>query len=166
MKKSLLFSFMVAGLVMMSSCTKENVIVIGGDDSNAAQQIVLQVANTGDGLQTRAGRPLYSSEAKQTIENVKVIICDKDNAVQYVKTVENWNTKSSEYTTGGHGRMTTIEIPKDERLSVDGQYTVYAFGYHTGTKYENLSTAIAAIAKGSEFNANTVLNIAECVKGE
>ena len=83
MKKSLLFSFMVAGLVMMSSCTKEKVIVIGGDDSNAAQQIVLQVANTGDGLQTRAGRPLYSSEAKQTIENVKVIIC-RDNVDSYV----------------------------------------------------------------------------------
>lgn len=172
MKKSLLFSFMVAGLVMMSSCTKEKVIVIGGDDSNAAQQIVLQVANTGDGLQTRAGRPLYSSEAKQTIENVKVIICknnDNDNAVKevkYVTTVENWNTSSTEYTTGGHGRMTTIEIPNAQRLDEDGKYTVYAFGYHTGTEYKNLNDAIAAIAKGSEFNANTVLNIAAGVKGE
>ena len=165
MKKSLLFSFMVAGLVMMSSCTKEKVIVIGGDDSNAAQQIVLQVANTGDGLQTRAGRPLYSSEAKQTIENVKVIIC-KGNAVKYVKTVENWNTSSSEYTTGGHGRMTTIEIPKDERLNEDGEYTVYAFGYHTGTAYENLNTAIAAITTESSFDANTVLKIAASVRGE
>ena len=165
MKKSLLFSFMVAGLVMMSSCTKEKVIVIGGDDSNAAQQIVLQVANTGDGLQTRAGRPLYSSEAKQTIENVKVIIC-KGNAVKYVKTVENWNTSSSEYTTGGHGRMTTIEIPKDERLNEDGEYTVYAFGYHTGTAYENLNTAIAAITTESSFDANTVLKIAAGVRGE
>ena len=165
MKKSLLFSFMVAGLVMMSSCTKEKVIVMGGDDSNAAQQIVLQVANTGDGLQTRAGRPLYSSEAKQTIENVKVIIC-KGNAVKYVKTVENWNTSSSEYTTGGHGRMTTIEIPKDERLNEDGEYTVYAFGYHTGTAYENLNTAIAAITTKSSFDANTVLKIAAGVKGE
>ena len=165
MKKSLLFSFMVAGLVMMSSCTKEKVIVMGGDDSNAAQQIVLQVANTGDGLQTRAGRPLYSSEAKQTIENVKVIIC-KGNAVKYVKTVENWNTSSSEYTTGGHGRMTTIEIPKDERLNEDGEYTVYAFGYHTGTAYENLNTAIAAITTESSFDANTVLKIAAGVRGE
>ena len=165
MKKSLLFSFMVAGLVMMSSCTKEKVIVMDGDDSNAAQQIVLQVANTGDGLQTRAGRPLYSSEAKQTIENVKVIIC-KGNAVKYVKTVENWNTSSSEYTTGGHGRMTTIEIPKDERLNEDGEYTVYAFGYHTGTAYENLNTAIAAITTESSFDANTVLKIAAGVKGE
>ena len=165
MKKSLLFSFMVAGLVMMSSCTKEKVIVIGGDDSNAAQQIVLQVANTGDGLQTRAGRPLYSSEAKQTIENVKVIIC-KGNAVKYVKTVENWNTSSSEYTTGGHGRMTTIEIPKDERLNEDGEYTVYAIGYHTGTAYENLNTAIAAITTESSFDANTVLKIAAGARGE
>lgn len=170
MKKSLLFSFMVAGLVMMSSCTKEKVIVVGGDDSNAAQQIVLQVANTGDGLQTRAGRPLYSSEAKQTIENVKVIICkDKDNAVKevkYVTTVENWNTSSTEYTTGGHGRMTTIEIPKAQRLNEDGTYTVYAFGYHTGTAYENLKDVIADIAVGSTFNANTILNIAAGVKGE
>ena len=167
MKKSLLFSFMVAGLVMMSSCTKEKVIVIGGDDSNAAQQIVLQVANTGDGLQTRAGRPLYSSEAKQTIENVKVIIC-KDNVVKYVTTVKDWNTSSlvTDYTTGGHGRMTTIEIPKDERLNEDGVYTVYAFGYHTGTKYENLNTAIAEIATGSTFDANTVLKIAAGVRGE
>ena len=167
MKKSLLFSFMVAGLVMMSSCTKEKVIVIGGDDSNAAQQIVLQVANTGDGLQTRAGRPLYSSEAKQTIENVKVIIC-KDNVVKYVTTVKDWNTSSSvtDYTTGGHGRMTTIEIPKDERLNEDGEYTVYAFGYHTGTAYENLNTAIAAITTESSFDANTVLKIAAGVRGE
>lgn len=165
MKKSLLFSFMVAGLVMMSSCTKEKVIVVGGDDSNAAQQIVLQVANTGDGLQTRAGRPLYSSEAKQTIENVKVIIC-KDDVVKYVKTVENWNTSSTEYTTGGHGRMTTIEIPKAQRLNEDGTYTVYAFGYHTGTAYENLKDVIADIAVGSTFNANTILNIAAGVKGE
>ena len=167
MKKSLLFSFMVAGLVMMSSCTKEKVIVVGGDDSNAAQQIVLQVANTGDGLQTRAGRPLYSSEAKQTIENVKVIIC-KGNAVKYVKTVENWNTSSlvTDYTTGGHGRMTTIESPKAERLNEDGEYTVYAFGYHTGTAYENLNTAIAAITTESSFDANTVLKIAAGVKGE
>ena len=167
MKKSLLFSFMVAGLVMMSSCTKEKVIVIGGDDSNAAQQIVLQVANTGDGLQTRAGRPLYSSEAKQTIENVKVIIC-KDNVVKYVTTVKDWNTSSlvTDYTTGGHGRMTTIEIPKDERLNEDGEYTVYAFGYHTGTAYENLNTAIAAITTESSFDANTVLKIAAGVRGE
>ena len=167
MKKSLLFSFMVAGLVMMSSCTKEKVIVMGGDDSNAAQQIVLQVANTGDGLQTRAGRPLYSSEAKQTIENVKVIIC-KDNVVKYVTTVKDWNTSSlvTDYTTGGHGRMTTIEIPKDERLNEDGEYTVYAFGYHTGTAYENLNTAIAAITTESSFDANTVLKIAASVRGE
>lgn len=167
MKKSLLFSFMVAGLVMMSSCTKDKVIGMGGNDSNAAQQIVLQVANTGDGLQTRAGRPLYSSEAKQTIENVKVIICKK-GVVKYVTTVKDWNTSSSvtDYTTGGHGRETTIEIPNDERLSEDGEYTVYAFGYHAGTDYENLRTAIAEIATGTRFNPNTILNIKAGVKGE
>lgn len=164
MKKSLLFSFMAAGLVMMSSCTKENVIVVGGDDSNAAQQIVLQVANTGDGLQTRAGRPLYSSEAKQSIENVKVIICNKaDNKVAYVDNIDRWNTVSTAYNTNGHGREKLLTLKN--KLEA-GSYVAYAFAYHSTTDYSNLSTAIAGVAKDGTFNPNTALTLNDGVKGE
>lgn len=165
MKKSLLFSFMAAGLVMMSSCTKENVIVVGGDDSNAAQQIVLQVANTGDGLQTRAGRPLYSSEAKQSVENVKVIICNKaDNNVVYVYNTNSWKTASKEYSTNvHHGREMLLTL--DNKLGA-GHYVAYAFAYHSTTDYSNLSTAIAGVAKDGTFNPNTALTLKDGVKGE
>lgn len=44
--------------------------------NEAVQQIVLQVASSGDGLSTRAGRPLYSSQALQTIQNVCIVIYD------------------------------------------------------------------------------------------
>ena len=164
MKKSLLFSFMVAGLVMMSSCTKEKVIVMGGDDSNAAQQIVLQVANTGDGLQTRAGRPLYSSEAKQSVENVKVIICNKaDNKVAYVDNIDSWNTVSTAYNTNGHGREKLLTLKNKLKA---GSYVAYAFAYHSTTDYSNLSTAIADVAKDGTFNPNTALTLKDGVKGE
>lgn len=72
-----------------NSCTKEIVYVQDGTGvesvADGAQIITLQVENGGDGLATRAGRPLYSAEAKQTIENVKLWICDNDGKVVYVK---------------------------------------------------------------------------------
>ena len=87
MKKSYFFSALAAGMVMFSACSSDNDLTNGGNGSNdAVQQIVLQVANAGEGLQTRAGRPLLSSEAKQTIENVKVIICNESNNIVKEKT--------------------------------------------------------------------------------
>ena len=138
MKKSYLFSAFAAGMVMLSACSNDGDLTNGGNESNdAVQQFVLQVANTGDGLQTRAGRPLESSEATQTIENVKIIVCDQTNEVKYVKTIENWNqsTVSSPYTDNGHGRKKTIMIPKEEKLAA-GEYTVYAFGYSSSSEYD------------------------------
>lgn len=168
MKKSYLFSAFAAGMVMLSACSSDNDLTGGnaGNESNdAVQQIVLQVANTGEGMQTRAGRPLLSSEAKQTIENVKVIICKKDDSnVLFVKNISDWQTNSTEYKGGAHGRKTTFQLTGDDKLD-PGSYTIYAIGYHTTSDYENLSTAIKNIAKGSTFNANTILNI-QNVKGE
>lgn len=117
MKKSYLFSALAAGMVMLSACSNDSDLANGGsvETTEMAQQIVLQVANSGDGMQTRAGRPLYSSEAKQSIENVKVIICEKGtNTVKYVKPIENWNTDavSSTYDTNGHGREKLINLNK------------------------------------------------------
>ena len=157
MKSFYLFSALASGLVMLSACGNEEGLVPGGELANESkQQIVLQVADAGEGIQSRAGRPLYGSEAKQSIENVKVIICNAENEVQYVATVGDWNTSgSTAYTTGGHGRQTTIVIPKDDKLTA-GSYTVYAFGYHSDSDYD--LDAITNAGKGEVFNANTVLS--------
>ena len=167
MKKSYLFSALAAGMVMLSACSNDSDLANGGsvETTEMAQQIVLQVANSGDGMQTRAGRPLYSSEARQSIENVKVIICEKGtNKVEYVNSIENWNTNSTSYNTNGHGREKLIKL--DEPLQAGKTYLVYAFGYHDNTDYTNLSTEIAGVAKGGTFNPNTTLTLNDGVKGE
>lgn len=162
MKKIYLFSALVAGMAMLSSCgSDDSLATTGSDDANEVkQQIVLQVSNSGDGLLTRAGRELNSSEAKQSIENVKVIICDNSNNIKYVKTIENWNTNevSTVYSTGGHGREKTLEIPAASKLGA-GTYVVYAFGYSSESDYD--LSAITGVVDGTAtgtFNANTVLS--------
>lgn len=169
MKKSYLFSALAAGMVMLSACSNDSDLANGGsvETTETAQQIVLQVANSGDGMQTRAGRPLYSSEAKQSIENVKVIICEKGtNTVKFVESIADWNTDevSTTYNTNGHGREKIINLNK--ALDADKTYLVYAFGYHSTTDYSNLSTAIADVAKGATFDPNTTLTLNDDVKGE
>lgn len=161
MNKRNLFFALTAGMVMFSACSNDDDIMNNGNNGLEAevQQIVLQVASSGDGLQSRAGRPLLSSEAKQTIENVKVIICDNANKVVYTNLLDDWNDADSKpYNTNGHGRETTIEIPKADKLAA-GTYTVYAIGYSNESDYD-LAT-ITGATKDGNFNANTVLSFKE-----
>ena len=169
MKKSYLFSAFAAGMVMLSACSNDGDLT-GGDESNdAVQEIVLQVANAGEGLQTRAGRPLLSSEAKQTIENVKVIICDGSNKIVKVKTYTHWNedADSKVYGTGGgaHGREATLTYTGTEKLG-NGTYTIYAFGYSNNSDYTDLTTEMEKLTKDASFTGNTILNLKDGVKGE
>ena len=167
MNKKYLLGMALMASMAFYSCTEEKIYVQGGDGSEQVaedvQTITLQVENSGDGLTTRAGRPLYSAEAKQTIENVKVIVCNGTSVV-YTKDFTNWNTDntSTAYTSGGHGRQATIKLEGDEKLG-QGSYTVYAIGYHTGSGYTkntgttSLNDAMDDITKGKTFNADMVL---------
>lgn len=158
MKKSYFFSALAAGMVMFSACSSDNDLANGGNESNdAVQQIVLQVANAGEGLQTRAGRPLLSSEAKQTIENVKVFICDSKGKIVKVESYNNWSTSDSEpYTSNGHGREKVIKYTGTDKLG-DGTYTIYAYGFHKGTAYTELDTKIANLTVGGTLDKNIIL---------
>lgn len=167
MKKSYLFSAFAAGMVMLSACSSDGDLTGGNESNDAVQEIVLQVANAGEGLQTRAGRPLLSSEAKQTIENVKVIICDESNNIVKEKTFTDWNdTDSKVYGTGSsaHGREATLTYTGDEKL-VNGKYTIYAFGYSNNSDYANLTTEMNKLTKNAKFSENTILNLKDG-KGE
>lgn len=134
MKKRNLFYALTAGIALFSACNNNSDEFTPGDDS-AAQQIVLQVASSGDGLTTRAGRPLYGEEAKQTIENVKVLICKAaDGTIVYDKLIQNWNGDgATPYNQNGHGRETVIELTK--KLDA-GIYKVYGIGYSSDSKYK------------------------------
>ena len=149
------------------SCDKEVIYVQDGEGvesvADGAQIITLQVENGGDGLATRAGRPLYSAEAKQTIENVKLWICDNDDNVVYVKNINDWNTSSAAYTTGGHGRQMTIELTGDNKLSTN-TYKVYAVGYSRTSDYD--LTDVTNVAEDGNFSENMVLSLSNTVGEE
>lgn len=162
MKKNYLLGMALMASLSFNSCTKEIVYVQDGTGvesvADGAQIITLQVENGGDGLATRAGRPLYSAEAKQTIENVKLWICDNDGKVVYVKGISDWNTDdvSTVYTTGGHGRQTTIELKDADKLAA-GTYHIYAVGYSNNSDYT--LDAVTSVAKEGTFKENMVLPI-------
>lgn len=159
MKKNYLLGMALMASLSFYSCDKEVVYVQQDGEgvesvADGAQIITLQVENGGDGLATRAGRPLYSAEAKQTIENVKLWICDAEGNVKYVKNINDWNTSSAAYTTGGHGRQMTIELTGDNKLSAN-TYKVYAVGYSNGSAYT--LTDVTGVTKDGTFNENMVL---------
>lgn len=150
---------------MFSACSNDEAIM-DGSDNNAKQTLVLQVASTGDNLTTRAGRPLLSSEAKQTIDKVKVIICQEtgNGNVKYVKTLDKWSDTSDASSkpyggvTGGHGREAIIKLADGDKLAT-GDYTVYAFGYSDNSDYTDLATKITGITKGGDFSENVTLTL-------
>ena len=160
MKKNYLLGMALIASLSFYSCDKEVVYVQDGNGvesvADGAQIITLQVENGGDGLATRAGRPLFSAEAKQTIENVKLWICDGTGNVKYVKEISAWNTDSvsTVYTTGGHGRQTTIELTDADKLAA-GTYQIYAVGYSNSSAYT--LTDVTKVAKEGTFNENMVL---------
>lgn len=162
MKKNYLLGMALIASLSFNSCTKEIVYVQDGTGvesvADGAQIITLQVENGGDGLATRAGRPLYSAEAKQTIENVKLWICDNDGKVVYVKEISEWNDNkvSTVYTTGVHGRQTTIELTDADKLAA-GTYKIYAVGYSNNSDYT--LDAVTSVAKEGTFKENMVLPI-------
>lgn len=88
MRKQVLFgaALLALGTAVVSSCSKDEVVIdntpgVETPVAEGEQEIILQVANTGDGLETRAGRPLFSSEAKQSIDKVKVVIVQTSTSV-------------------------------------------------------------------------------------
>lgn len=169
MKKNYLLGMALMASLSFYSCDKEVVYVQDGNGvesvADGAQIITLQVENGGDGLATRAGRPLYSAEAKQDIQNVKLWICDNTGKkVVYVKEISNWNTDgSTAYETGGHGRQTTIELKDGDKLA-EGTYKVYAVGYSNSSDY--VLTDVTNVAEDGNFSENMVLSLSNTVGEE
>lgn len=130
MKKSMFFA-LAASSLLFSACSSDDAVVSTEGQNEAVQQIVLQVASSGDGLSTRAGRPLYSSEALQTIQHVRVLIYNtKTNAIVKDEQLD-W-TKSDKY--DNHGRQLTLNYKGDKRLEA-GSYKVMAVGYSDNSDY-------------------------------
>lgn len=130
MKKGMFFA-LAASSLLFSACSSDDAVVSTVGQNEAVQQIVLQVASSGDGLSTRAGRPLYSSQALQTIQNVRVLIYNADTKAIVKDEKKDWKT-STTYT--NHGRELTLTYKGDQRLG-EGNYKVMAVGYSDNSDY-------------------------------
>lgn len=140
MKKGLFFA-LVASSLLFSACSSDDAVVSTEGQNEAVQQIVLQVASSGDGLTTRAGRPLYSSQALQTIQHVRVVIYDATtNAIVKDKTLDWKDSKTYD----NHGRQLTLTYKGDERLG-EGNYNVMAVGYSDNSDYDYSLDATSAV---------------------
>lgn len=130
MKKGMFFA-LAASSLLFSACSSDDAVVSTEGQNEAVQQIVLHVASSGDGLTTRAGRPLFSSEALQTIQHVRVLIYNtKTNAIVKDEQLD-W-TKSDKY--DNHGRQHTLTYKGNDRLE-GGSYKVMAVGYSDNSDY-------------------------------
>lgn len=130
MKKGMFFA-LAASSLLFSACSSDDAVVSTEGQNEAVQQIVLQVASSGDGLSTRAGRPLYSSEALQTIQHVRVLIYNADTKAIVKDEKKDWKT-STTYT--NHGRQLTLTYKGNDRLE-GGNYKVMAVGYSDNSDY-------------------------------
>ena len=148
MKKGMFFA-LAASSLLFSACSSDDAVVSTEGQNEAVQQIVLQVASSGDGLTTRAGRPLYSSQALQTIQNVRVLIYKTDNTKAIVKDAKlNWK-ESSKY--DNHGRQLTLTYKGDQRLG-EGNYKVMAVGYSDNSDYTYLLDVTGVGLTGKTYN--------------
>lgn len=169
MNKRVLLGMTLMASLAFYSCTKEIVIVQeggeGGIETPTAQDgqvLTLQVANTGDGLTTRAGRPLLSSQAKQDIDHIVLyVVCtdetqsEKKGKVVLKKTISpnEWANALDYSNTSAHGKQLQITFRKSDKQDLAGDadgitYDIYAVGYKKGNNYSFVHT------DGSVIDAN------------
>lgn len=148
MEKGMFFA-LAASSLLFSACSSDDAVVSTVGQNEAVQQIVLHVASSGDGLSTRAGRPLYSSQALQTIQHVRVIIY-KDDATKTIVKDKQLNWKDSK-TYDNHGRELTLTYKGDERLG-EGNYKVMAVGYSDHSDYTYSLDVTGAAALTSNYS--------------
>lgn len=151
MKKGMFFA-LAASSLLFSACSSDDAVVSTEGQNEAVQQIVLQVASSGDGLTTRAGRPLYSSQALQTIQHVRVLIYNSATKAIVKDKQLDWK-ESTAY--DNHGRKLILTYKGDQRLG-EGNYKVMAVGYSDNSDYTyalDVTSAAALSGKYSDITA-------------
>ena len=153
MNKKFILGITLLGALSFYSCSNETVIdsETGQEVGNNEQVISLTILNSGDGLTSRAGRPMYGTEAKQTINKVRLWICDSNNKVVYIKDYSDWQSDSESYE---NGRMANFIL--DNRLTA-GSYTVYAIGYDSNSDYDLTALTGLTTEPESKYSPNTLI---------
>lgn len=146
MKKQYFYAMALMATLSLGSCSNSSDLdsELGNGTESVEQDgqvLKLCVENGGNGISSRAGRPLFSSAAMQDINQIDLYVVSADNKVVLKKTISEAEWKNAtDYSTGGHGKELTISFKKSlsQNLEQDKKYTIYAIGYKTGNKYTNV----------------------------
>lgn len=132
------------GAILLAACSNDDTVPLGGEEAvQPGSAITLTVNSSGDGLSTRAGRPVNSSEAANNVTAVRLYIynpsgTDVTNAALAAGTQNPvlWTAGPSDSATPGnnqnHKASQTVKLNK---LATNGVYTVVAYGYNTALDY-------------------------------
>ena len=128
-------AILACGLLTFSACSNDDAFnedetnVTAGETRNVELTFNFSV-NSGE--QTRGGRPLYSSEALQQVNAMKVYVFKEESDDNYVYSKEitddgnfGFNNNSSAQGTESHSYTLTDKLP-------DGKYKFLAVGYENG----------------------------------
>ena len=142
------------GAMLLAACSNDDTVPLSGEDVvQPGSAITLTVNSGGDGLNTRAGRPVNSSEAANNVTAVRLYIynpsgTDVTNAALAAGTQNPvlWTAGPSDSATPGdnpnpaHKASQTVKLNK---LATNGVYTVVAYGYNTALDY-NITAGTSA----------------------
>lgn len=157
-----------AGMLLFSACSSDEEVINNGNSSAnlKGQELVMKVVNTGDGLKTRVGRPLLSSEADQTIDKVKLAIfkLNDNGAIEscvFTKEFSNWSNSSTNFNNenAGHGKYASLNLKTEASLAASnglpqGKYMVYAVGYTSEGSVYTYTPTLESITSGWNDAAN------------
>ncbi len=164
MKKNLLFAA-AAGIMLFSACSNDEDVINGGsaNDVNVSGEITLALNAGGSSAETRAARPVYSSEAYSEVTGVELKLF-KQNGEKWepatgVTTdltdggwaISDWETQSA--LSPGTADNKTTKTVKLKNLDKSAEYKLVAYGYKKDLETTLDWTAnptIATPAKGKD----------------
>ena len=181
MKKQYFYAMALMATLSLGSCSNSSDLdseLGNGTESveQDGQELKLCVENGGNGISSRAGRPLYSSAAMQDINQIDLYVVSDDKKVVLKKTISaaEWEN-ATDYSNGGHGKELTISFKKSlsQNLDQDKKFTIYAIGYKTGNKYTNVgifdastTTVTKTDSKALDFDWSKMASINNGEKAE
>lgn len=140
MRKKLFLSCFIA-IAGLTACSNSD---DGGQVNNAEQVFEINISNASGNTLTRAGRPLYGSQASQAVDHVVVYVTKPDGEVIYIDKLDNWRAISSDY---GNGKRYTFKLTGDKKLEA-GTYKLAAYAYSTDGKAPEYSILGAMVPTG------------------
>ena len=149
MKKNLLFAA-AAGIMLFSACSNDEDIINGGgaNDVNVSGEITLALNAGGSGAETRAARPVESSEAYSAVTDVELKLFKKNGDSWETATgvttdlsnggwaISDWKSQSA--VSPGTTDNKTTKTVKLKNLDKSATYKLVAYGYK-----KDLTTTLA-----------------------